>query len=94
MGSSYVREFVMLSPKFQKLFPKLVSRFKVYHDAPRDLDGFRELADARAHLDDMRGEVFEEAKGTLRELRALRARDPQAYAAAMRDKTPKAPTSS
>ena len=80
----------MLSPKFQNLFPTLVSRFKVYQDAPRDLVGFRELADARADLEDVRLEVFEEAKSTLRELRALRVSNPQAYAAAMREHTPSA----
>jgi hypothetical protein len=87
MGSSYVCESVMLSSKFHQLFPQLVGRFKVYQDAPRDIEGLRELADARANLEDVRLEVFEEAKGELRELRALRVRDPQAYAASMRDQS-------
>lgn len=50
----------MLTRRFQRLYDRLVGRWRVYHDAPRDPERVTELAQARADLDDTRIEIAEE----------------------------------
>ena len=42
---------------FERLFVKLVARWKTYQDAPRDPELVATLASARAALDDVRQEI-------------------------------------
>jgi hypothetical protein len=46
-----------MHPQFERLFSKLVRRWKTYQDAPRHPDLVATLAAARANLDDTRQEI-------------------------------------
>ena len=46
-----------MHPIFEGLFKRLVQRWEIYQDAPRDPELVTTLAAARADLDDARGEI-------------------------------------
>ncbi len=52
----------MLTERFSKLFGRLLSRWIVYQDAPRDPSRVAELGAARISLDDVRSEIAEERR--------------------------------
>jgi hypothetical protein len=51
---------IMISDRFTRLFDRLLARWTVYQDAPRDPARVTELAAARARLDDVRRDIATE----------------------------------
>lgn len=53
---------VMLSPRFKRLFQRLLVTFIAYDEAPRTVDRLPELAAARTELDQARSEIADERR--------------------------------